>query len=332
MAWVLCLLAVYAVALSTKARGQLLVAQRLLQDADLRRGAEAGMNRARALLARPDEAADGEEVLARPWMEREELFRGIEVGTATFSLGYDYRDYTSDDPRFFYGVEDEEGKVNLNTAAQEVLARLFEATLCISSSQAQELADAVVDWRDPDSAAQPKGAEAGFYESLSAPYGCKDAAFESPDELLLVRGFDATIYKNIRGYVTVVGSGRLNINTAKTPVLLAVGLDVPLSGKIVRYRRGPDARWGTLDDGFFASGADIIEKLTAYAGLTEKEKADLGGLIAAEAFTFSSSYFSATCTAQKDKKEASFSVTAVFQRRLAEEGYDVKPLYWRTFF
>ena len=333
VAWVLCLLAVYAVALGATARRQLLFSRRLVLDADLRRAAEAGLNRARALLARhQDAAAEGEEGSSRLWMEREELFNGVSVGSAVFSLGYTYIGAACGESRFFYGLADEEGKVNLNTSGPEMLARLFEAVLCASPSQAQELADAVVDWRDPDSAVQPNGAEDGFYAGLPTPYGCKDAPFDSPDELLLVRGFDATMYKNIKGYVTAFGAGRLNINTAPAQGLQALGLDAKLVGKIVRYRRGPDARWGTLDDGLFASSTGITEDLAAFAGLTDQERVALEQIVAAHAFTVTSSYFSATCTAQRPQKEGAFFVSAVFERTLTEEGYDVQPRYWRTFF
>ncbi len=331
VAWVLCLLAVYAVSLGTTARHQLLFSRRLVQDADLRRTAEAGLNRARALLARhQDAAAEEEEGPSRLWMEREELFNGVRVGPAVFSLGFTYSDADSCESRFFYGLADEEGKVNLNTAPPDMLARLFEAVLGAGPTKAQELADAVVDWRDPDSAVQPKGAEDGFYAGLATPYGCKDAPLDSPDELLLVRGFDATMYKNIKGYVTVFGAGRLNINTASAQALEAVGLDAKLVGKIVLYRRGPDARWGTSDDGLFASSVRIAEDLEAFAGLTGQERASLEQLVAAHVFTATSSYFSATCTAQRGEKEGVFSVTAVFERTLAEDGFDVQPRYWRT--
>jgi len=330
VAWVLSLLAIFAVSLGTTARRQLLFSQRLIQDAILRRTAGAGLNRARAFLARPqDGAPEEEEEPVRPWMEREDLFKDIRIGPAAFSLGYTFRDGVSCEDRFFYGLADEGAKLNLNIAAPDVLARLFELVLGGNPTQAQGLADAVVDWRDADTSAQPKGAEDDFYEALPSPYGCKDAPFDSPDELLLVRGFDATIYKNIKGYVTVFGGGRLNINTVPAEVLEALGLDAKLVGKIVRYRRGPDARWGTPDDVGFASVEDIAGDLEAFAGLTDPEKVSLEQL-AAQALSVTSSYFSATCTAQMAGKGRSFSVTAVFERTFAEEGYEVQPRYWRT--
>jgi len=331
VAWALSLLAIFAVSLGGTARSQLSFSKRLVQDATLRLAAEAGMARARAWLAQPqDAAAEEEKGSLKLWMERGEIFGDSSVGPAVFSLGYDFVDAVSGEPRFFYGLADEEGKVNLNTAAPDVLARLFKGALDIGSPQAQQLADAVVDWRDADSASQDKGAEDDFYEGLPVPYACKDAPFDAPDELLLVRGFDATIYKKIKGYVTVFGSGRLNINTVSAKVLEALGLGPKLVDKIVLYRRGPDARWGTADDGIFASVTRIVPDIEAFASLSEQEKASLESFVSANAFGVSSSYYSATCTARATGKTGTFSVAAVFERTLAEKGYRVQPRYWRT--
>jgi len=330
VAWVLSLLAVFAVSLGVTARQQLMLSRRLMRDAVLRRAAGAGLNRARAWLAQPQEAVAAEEGSVRFWMEREDLFNGISVGPAVFSLGYFFIDDICGTPKFFYGLSDEEGKVNINTASPELMARLFEVVLGVGSTQAQGLADAVVDWRDADAGTQPKGAEGDHYEGLGVPYACKDALFNAPDELLLVRGFDATIYENIRGYVTVVGSGRLNINTVSAKVLDVLGLDVKLAGKIARYRRGPDALWGTSDDGVFMSVTSIAEDIEGAAGLTDQERVSLDVLIARGVLTTDSSHFSATCTARIPGQEGAFAVTAVFERTLTKEGYHVQPRYWRT--
>ncbi|MGE5280584.1 MAG: general secretion pathway protein GspK [Deltaproteobacteria bacterium] len=329
VAWILMLLAVYAVSLGVTARQQLMLSRRLVRDAVLRRAAEAGLARARAWLSQPVEEPGGDSGAPAFWMEREDLFKGVSVGKALFSLGYAWKDPVCGEEHFFYGLADEEGKINLNTASADVLARLFQSVLGVGSTKAQELADAVTDWRDPDSGTQPRGAEDAYYESLTTPYACKDASFDAPDELLLVRGFDATIYKNIKGYVTVMGSGRLNVNTASAEALQAVGLDAKLTGKIVRYRQGPDARWGTADDAVFASVGLIASELEA-SGLTEQERGELEALVAAGVFTVNSSFFSATCTATLPGDPAPFSITAVFERSLTEEGYRVQPRTWRV--
>ena len=51
-----------------------------------------------------------------------------------------------------------------------------------------ELAAAVIDWRDGDGEVSPGGAEAEHYLLLDDPHECKNAPFETVDEILLVKG------------------------------------------------------------------------------------------------------------------------------------------------
>lgn len=79
-----------------------------------------------------------------------------------------------------FGLVDEASKLNLNTATVEMLERLPRMT--------PELAAAIVDWRDADSDITAGGAEAETYGRLRPPYLCKNAPFDSVDELRLVSG------------------------------------------------------------------------------------------------------------------------------------------------
>jgi type II secretory pathway component PulK len=80
-----------------------------------------------------------------------------------------------------FSLGDEAARMNLNTAAPEMLAGLPGMT--------PELAAAVVDWRDEDDDLTEGGAEAQFYQFLDPPYACKNAPFSSVEELRLVAGF-----------------------------------------------------------------------------------------------------------------------------------------------
>lgn len=84
----------------------------------------------------------------------------------------------NDDPVF--GLVDEAGKLNLNTATLEMLELLPGMT--------PELAAAIIDWRDEDSDVSSGGAESEVYQRLNPPYLCKNAKFESVEELRLVNG------------------------------------------------------------------------------------------------------------------------------------------------
>jgi DNA uptake protein ComE-like DNA-binding protein len=89
--------------------------------------------------------------------------------------------------RAVFGLVDEASKLNLNTATREMLEYLPRMT--------PELAAAIVDWRDSDSTVGEGGAEDEIYLRLDPPYRCKNARFESIEELRLVYGMDIeTLY------------------------------------------------------------------------------------------------------------------------------------------
>ncbi len=84
-----------------------------------------------------------------------------------------------------FGLIHENAKLNLNTATREMLAALPGMT--------EEIAAAIIDWRDQDSDLTQDGAEDQQYLFLDPPRECKDAPFESVQELMLVNGMDKSI-------------------------------------------------------------------------------------------------------------------------------------------
>jgi type II secretory pathway component PulK len=111
--------------------------------------------------------------------------RAVPVGEAHFWLiGRDTNNPVGPG-RLCFGLVDEASKLNLNTATVEMLENLPRMT--------PELAAAIVDWRDEDSEVSAEGgAEDDIYQRLSPAYRCKNAPFESIDELRLVYGMDLT--------------------------------------------------------------------------------------------------------------------------------------------
>lgn len=109
------------------------------------------------------------------------LSEALPVGEATvWFLGRNPRRALANLPAF--GLMDEAAKLNLNTATAEMLQQLPGMT--------PEFAAAIVDWRDADSEPGPGGAEDEIYLRLSPAYRCKNAPFESVEELRLVHGAD----------------------------------------------------------------------------------------------------------------------------------------------
>ncbi len=108
----------------------------------------------------------------------------VPVGTARFwVIGQSLDEH--DDLELTFGLVDEGAKLNLNTATAAMLAKLPRMT--------DALAAAVVDWRDTDSNPSENGAEDEIYARLNPPYRCKNAPFESIEELRMVYGFTRDI-------------------------------------------------------------------------------------------------------------------------------------------
>jgi len=101
----------------------------------------------------------------------------VQVGEGSFWI---IRPDPEDDQECLFGVVGEASRLSLNSATVEMLLKLPDMT--------NELAAAIVDWRDEDSEPTPEGAESQYYLLLADPYECKNAPLETVEELLLVNG------------------------------------------------------------------------------------------------------------------------------------------------
>ncbi len=86
-----------------------------------------------------------------------------------------------------FGLMDEAGRLNLNTAEPEMLQAL--------SGMSEALAGAIVDWRDVDSDISENGAESETYLGFDPPYLAKDAPFETVGELGLLNGAEPDLLR-----------------------------------------------------------------------------------------------------------------------------------------
>jgi general secretion pathway protein K len=158
-------------------------------------------------------------------------------------------------------IVDEDSKLNMNLAARgEAFSQSRLAAQLIGLIQApqysplfenrdadghfsdrQTICSAIVDWTDPDQesyvcdphsgSAQQAAAEDSFYEMLKRPYSRKNAAFDSLEELRLVRGIGDDFWATFvdpdpedptKRVVTVWGQGQINVNTANPATLWAL--------------------------------------------------------------------------------------------------------------
>lgn len=103
-----------------------------------------------------------------------------EAGRIGDGLYWIIRPSFEDDLQHDFGLMREAGKVNINTAPRAMLAAL--------PGMDDEIAAAIIDWRDRDTNPTDNGAESDYYLSLPQPYYAKDGPFETIEELRLVRG------------------------------------------------------------------------------------------------------------------------------------------------
>jgi type II secretory pathway component PulK len=95
----------------------------------------------------------------------------------------------ADASSFRYGVTDESGKINLNVLLRiDPSGKVAHDALMKLPNMTEDVADAIVDWIDPDDEPRANGAESSYYQGLSPSYRCKNGPLDSLEELLLVRG------------------------------------------------------------------------------------------------------------------------------------------------
>jgi general secretion pathway protein K len=168
----------------------------------------------------------------------------LDLGIVTGSLG---------GGAYRVDIQDESGKVAVNTVSEEFLRNLVEA-VGIPKPDSDIITDSILDWRDQDSAHRLNGAEDDYYQQLNPPYKAKNGRIETIEELLLVRGVTPEYFyghpEKVNGVVTYkYGLSRyltpysnspqaqVNINFAALPVLLAVPGMPPEAAQAIFDRR-----------------------------------------------------------------------------------------------
>jgi general secretion pathway protein K len=90
-------------------------------------------------------------------------------------------------------VKSESGRINLNRAPDQLLRRVLKYFVEVGE-QRDIILDSILDWRDADDLHRVNGAENDYYRSLAEPYDCKNADFDTVEELLLVRGITPELF------------------------------------------------------------------------------------------------------------------------------------------
>ena len=222
--WVMGLVSVAIVALAVRSTHEVRLGRFPLETLQRRAIAQAGVQQAIALLREDDAVTDHR---GEPWatgedQSQQQRFVVVAVGSGTFSVG------VPDGAEWHAGMIDEERKLNLNAADQAALESLITQIGQAGSASPADIAAAIVDWRDADSRI--------WCDERQLGYACHNAPFDSVDELRLVPGVTPALFAALEPYVTVYGSGLVNVNTAEPIVLRAVGVSQETIEAIMQQR------------------------------------------------------------------------------------------------
>ena len=156
--------------------------------------------------------------------------------------------------------ESKSGKAQLNQAQFQVLQRLLTGL-----ELKPELAQAIVDWIDPDQDTLfPDGAEDSDYNVQNPPYLTANRPMISVSELRLIKGADQEVYDTLAPLVCALPPDTpLNVNTAPAPVLAALveGKDPKDMERLLESR--PDDGYKSVDDFLNAAKLTVDARLKA---------------------------------------------------------------------
>lgn len=254
-----------------------------------------------------------------------QFFENIEIQEGsgeTFSLKYPYEKDS------YSCMMDEESKININTASEQLLLTLFKE-LNMADADAQQLTNDIRIWRGDN---EPRlGADAAYYRNF------KKKPFVVPEEIIVIL---ENFYQNksednyqrkaqdmfevIRYLITTYpyeGDAKININTASERVLTILAKSVAdpaeeqfvdgLITKIINFRRG--------DKGPFKEGVALSDFKNNE--LRDDKGQNIFGDMAGSFLTVQSNYFAIGSTGNAGR--ISRKITAIYNRR------DKKIVYWR---
>jgi general secretion pathway protein K len=219
--------------------------------------ARAGVEWAKVLLAKSaevdedEEAEEGREDLVLGAIQ---LSRGVGVRGLQRQLG---------EGTFTLDLVAEEGRRNINGLSDEDWEEILDQAN-VPEERWDELIDCFYDWVDENDEHHLNGAESDDPFYVERGYECKNAALDTVDELLLIKGFDEDVVygapaededeqpmHGIAQWLTVWGDSKVNVNAASREVMMTLPeIDEWTVDDIIEGRKGADGEGGTRDDGY----------------------------------------------------------------------------------
>ena len=212
--WTLFFLGALVVAVGAHVSAALRVAEQLKNVTELRYLARAGVERAAMEIAADTNAWDGTGQAA--WNNGADRFVIDDLGGGEVSVTY-ARVPMEGQAVTNTGVIGEEGKINVNEADQDILEAAFTVLGGAEESRAARICEALQAYRKQRGELLTSESSKGYPPEPRAGQG----RLQSVQELLLVTGaeLDTELFSRVEPYLTVFGSGRINVNAADVRVL-----------------------------------------------------------------------------------------------------------------
>ena len=163
------------------------------------------------------------------------------------------------DARVGVRVRSENARIDLNRAPRELLVGLFAHRL--PQADPEQLADAVIDWRDANDDPEPHGAEELAYRRAGYGYAPPNQPFHSVNELSQVIGFSDDGVRTLVPYLTVHSRwARISVASAEADVLMAIpGLEPTDVEAFIAQRDAALATGEPIDFGPLGGAQKYIE-------------------------------------------------------------------------
>ena len=273
--WVLILLSAIATEFCFAMRTEVNMVRNFKEQTEAYYIALAGLNRAVMELVRNESTPEKRRILEEDETADETYKRwrmNTTIPPVPFSQG-----------QFQVQIENEAGKINLNTADESLLKMMLN-NFELEEREKSIIVDSIMDWRDENDLHRMNGAENDYYQSLPTPYECKNGDFDAVEELLMVRGVTPEIfYGGLKQMVSVFQDrsskrGRINrratkangskicINAASREMLLSLPqMTEELVQSVVDFRKEADFK--SMGEVSTLLGADVYGALSRYITL-----------------------------------------------------------------
>lgn len=268
----------------------------------------------------------------------ESLFKQRPLGDGYFEVAFLQYDTLGEKSSSRFGLEDEERKINVN-ALKVDNADVFSSLIVLlgfDEELAKTIAFSVVDWIDTEDTLSQEsyGAEEDYYAGLG--YHCKNKPFDSPEELLMVKGMTKEIFKKIKNYITIFPKEteerglKINFDTASGTVLQALARSRhdadttdadSLVEKVLAYRRGEDGIEATEDDQILP-----LDRVDEIATLIKSEKDILRNMLQFQ--TAKSDFLHIVVRGREENLNVDTTIEAVVNREISD---DISVVYWEVY-